>query len=751
MEVILVWLPSIDLKSPAAPQLRPYLERFHRDSGPYPLAQKFMLVPSFEGITKEIRVAAKQLYNVNIRVPIQFFDTPFKAEESPEAASSAIKELRTEGEEHLRTRVLQPYAVRSNTREGEDLLETVFSQIRQASRERRGSVQFIVGPAGIGKTVLFKSLFARLYDAFLEDKARLVTSPRPLPLMPEYLRIADAATIKALVRAFLATDFARAVEARVFEWMMVNGFAIWLLDGLDELIGRDPEFFYYMLELLTLPGTSAPKIVICVRDSLFATNDELRDFCEEYGEITEVYELKKWEARSKRQFANLKLRDQADEFITLLQTHPELDELSSTPYYCDLLVQQYQSGTFGDSYSESALLRSAVSNIVNREYNKGLLDKDLVPEDEVVQFLEALAAEDMEGGFQGVEADAVKDWAQIVLPSDLGDEDLKVFLVHMSQLALFTQGPLTGNIRFAQEILEYFLLGQYLSRLLDRDAEVFLRRLAVRQIRADWITLKVVAEHVRASGKLPDLLDLTHQASCPTAFKNVVQTAALGADAPGVLRQIGFERRDLSGMLFRGLDFSGVSFRGSDLTDTQFDHCTLTDANFEEAILKNTGFLLDDDALRGAKFGDLAHFHSLRAESGRTLSEHSETQRWIDERTGVPTRIIQPCRAAQQLRYLFGKFVHPNGIARRAMLDRRAVLSGKRFQDPEKALEAAIRYGYLTEEERFRDRIKRTDGDLYSEMVEYVKALKLSPGLRILLSDVCGSEGCPHIPAPPEA
>ena len=712
-----------------------------------------MLVPAYEGISQEFRSGAKRWHNVNIRVPIQFFDTPFKAEESVEAreASSALSALRNRGEQVMRSRVPQPYSTRDGRLTGDDLLTEILERVRSPLDHGGKSVQIIVGPAGIGKTVLFESVFARLLGDFLEDKAalRLTPRPRPLPLTPEYLRLSVAPTVKALVEAFLATDFAAPLSRGVFEWMITNGLGIWLLDGLDEVIARDPDFFDYLLELLTLPGgTSPPNIIICVRDSLLATNDDINDFCEEYANTVEIYELAKWKLPSKRRFATMFLRERAktEGFLDLLQSNSGLDDLSSTPYYCRLLAQQYADGDLKGSYTESQLLADAVSSIIEREYQKDLLDRDLIPETSITEFLEALAAENMEEGFQGITRDAVEEWARILLPSDLAPEDLKKLITHVLQLAVFSEGGVTGNLQFAQEILERYLLGKYLGRRLEGNPAAFVRTLSMREIPAEWATLKVIAEHVREKGKLQELMDLTYQAGPGIAFKNLLQIAALASDDPAAFKDLPLERRDLSGLSFNGLDFHGVSFRACDLTDVEFGGCNLREAVFEDAIIKNTAFLLrGKDDLNGAGFGAMERFYSLRADSGRVIADYAEVRKWIERHTRMAPQILEPCAASRQLRHLFGKFVHPDGTAKRSLLDKRGVLSGKRLFDPGEVLEAAIRYGYLLEEERF-GRIKRPDGDAYSEMVAYVKDLRPSAGLKQLLADICKVERCPHVP-----
>ena len=150
--------------------------------------------------------------------------------------------------------------------------------------------------------------------------------------------------------------------------------------------------------------------------------------------------------------------------------------------------------------------------------------------------------------------------------------------------------------------------------------------------------------------------------------------------------------------------------------------------------------------MRGARFGNLQRFYSLRIQPGKSETDYHVVQQWLRERTGVAEEIVEPCAAAGQLRYLFGKYIHPNGLAKRAILDRHGVLSGKRFYDAEKTLGAAVRHGYLVGEERYRDRIRRCDGDLYTEIINYVRDLTPSPGLRRLLDELCPVENCRHIP-----
>jgi hypothetical protein len=127
-------------------------------------------------------------------------------------------------------------------------------------------IRFIVGNAGAGKSVLFQGLFAILYRHFIDLKIKLTLSPRPIPFIPQHLRSTYTIRTLALVDSFLRSDVAAPVSRETLEWMLTNGHCIWMFDGLDELYSGDPEFFDYLLDLLTRPDSHA-QILVCARDS----------------------------------------------------------------------------------------------------------------------------------------------------------------------------------------------------------------------------------------------------------------------------------------------------------------------------------------------------------------------------------------------------------------------------------------------------------------------------------------------------
>jgi len=711
----LVWVPRIDEASSFRTQEGPYLSRFSDAAKNFPSAARVMLVGLREGLSPNFRSEVTK-YRVAVRVPVEFFDTPFRAEEATSlGALSVADKIRERAKKIDPLRMPQAFTLRSgdSQQKGTDLLDALFrknTEVESAGTRNKPSINLIVGPAGIGKSVVFDALFWQLYERFLEFKRQRRLFPRPLPLVPEHLRTATARNLKSTIESALRTDFALPIEFTAFEWMLANGFAIWLLDGLDEVMGRDPEFFNVIWELLTKPGgTVPPTIVLCVRDSLLATSENLRDFCEELQEDITIYELSPWELSSKRAYAEKALRppSEAARFIQVITTRPELNNLSSTPYYCSLLVDLFQTGDLRESYTESELLDIAISSILQREY------------------------------------------AEIMMPGDLDQHAIDMLITHLVQIAVFSEGLVAGNIRFSQEILEKYLLGQYIYFIFHNNEEHFLQILSKRIIPSDWTTLKSVAERVRIEASIDKLLKILETRGLSgNGFRNLIQISAYAVGDVKSLRHFTFEGHDLTGVIFNGTDFSRVSFRQCDLTGVEFRNCQLQGAQFEGAIIKNTAFLLEDrEALRGATFGDMERVYSLKTERGKLETEQRPIGRWLLERTGSQPTLVEPCASARQLRLLFGKFLYPSGIARRAILPKRACLSGKEYHDRKETLDAALRHGYLVEEaERYRDRICRCEGDRYQELVDYVKNLTVSPGLERLLNDLCPNKNCLHTP-----
>lgn len=736
-EFTYVWVLSADPRTLAA--LEPdLLARFAAAGEAHPRAQRFLVADSLEGLSTEFRHGALRWHDVRIRTPIQFFDTGFRWEESPSTAS-AVRELRNRGNDRIAHRIAQPY--RSRGSHGSDLLDELLARLHDSNGP---AIHIIVGPAGIGKSHLFEAVFSKIHDEFIRFKGQQrYPIARPFALLPEHLKTAEAPAVRSILRAYLNTELARPLTPTVFDWMLTHGLALWMLDGLDEIISRDSDFFEHLLDLLTKPGSTPPKIVLCLRESLLATNEGLQTFLDDTAEFINLYELDKWEATSKRAFANLRLPKQSAEFMSILQENKGLYDLASTPYYANLMAELFENDKLSPDTDELSLLEDAIGNIITRDYEKGFLDPSVISQESVVELIEAVAEDDLYRGFIGVPVDNVREFAELLLPTDISEDDRRAFIEQMINLAVFTRGQ-DGDLQFSQEILGHYLIGKALTRRFP-DASSFIAGLDLRWFSPDWVTGQVLTRHIVDSRSFEELRGRAMQASNrPLAFRNITQLLSNAVTGSSQKLALDLSNKDLTGLRFQGIDLNGESLIGSDLTDVAFYNCNLQKVRFEDAILNRTVFSSGNaQFLKGADFGQLNRFYSIVAHE-RELKEHRAAKRWIDAITGVTRSAVDPCQAAMQLRHLVGKFVRPDGMARRSHLDERGAVAGRRLLDPKQTLAAAIRHGYFTTDHL--GRIHRPEGDRYAELIRYVTRLDLSSGIRQVLADTCEERDCIHVP-----
>lgn len=744
---VLIWVPQQGY-TPEQLRLREdgYLRRFEEQARTQ--GQKYLLVESTEGLSAEFRRRAFREFGVSLTVPTDFFDAPFKWDRS-RTAGTAASSLRSRGDQAQTDRIDQPFESSRGYASHDDLLAALLPEFRPFASGP--PVHLVVAPAGFGKSHLFRSLFAQLYTDFMAAKSAERRALRPLPLLPEYIPSASAPTLKALVQSFLATEVARPLSLESFEWMLTHRYACFLLDGLDEVIARDPHFFEYVYEILTRPNVPhLPKILICVRDSLLVSNKGLRDFLDGAGpDYVARHRLAEWRRPSIVTYTNRRLPVlQADTVLQQLDSNPNLMKLAGTPFYCEVLTSEVSYGLepleLTAAATESRLLKLAVRRMIKREFDNGLLLENWASAEDIESFIKDIAEENLEGGGKGVPVDDVTMLATYSLSPSIGETERDEAVQQIQQLPFFAGAIDLGRLSFSQEVVYNYLLGTLATDYFAGNPRRFLHLLGVQPFSPDSVTLHVICEYVRAMNALDDLYRAAMDATQDrVAFRNVLQIIVSLPDTEWIVRRLPLERRDLSGLRFDHMDLSSLSLRGANLESSSFRNCSLASTVLADAVLKGTEFI-GCGGLDKADFGDLSTFFSVTVDRD-AFEEPDEFLRGIGVPTGPESpRYIRPCAAANQVRFLFSKYVHPDGIARRNWLDEKAALSGRRYVDPRTVIDAARRHGYL-DWDSSRRRYVRTAGDQYSDMVGLVTKLQITPRLRLLLSDVCTRPGCNHV------
>lgn len=351
----------------------------------------FLVVPTTAGLTVAFK---ERIGNAGaaIRVPVQFFDAPYKADGDTafgtgggEDARSVFSDFVDENADAAATRVPQPYVALSALGEasggfaaGEDLLERLVADFAEPPESPRLTI--VMGHAGAGKSVLFATLFAALHQRFAREKRSQRSAVRPILFLPAHIRDRHVRTLDSLLDAVTRTDAAAATNPALMRWLNSNGVTSWMFDGLDEFFAGEGDFIAALDAMLEGPGRA--QILICTRDSLLTSSTGLRTLIDRHlptGRVR-LYELSRWERPAQRALAALRLdgklptesgSDSAEvqAFLARLEQNPDLAELASLPFYCNLLLGMHKSGRQAPT-DEFELLAAAVDGLIDREADK---------------------------------------------------------------------------------------------------------------------------------------------------------------------------------------------------------------------------------------------------------------------------------------------------------------------------------------------------------------------------------------------
>jgi hypothetical protein len=582
--------------------------------------------------------------------------------------------------------------------------------------------------------------------------------PRPLPLVSNHLQEAAGPNIMGLIDAFLRTEFAGVSTRDYFNWLLEQQYGFLMIDGLDELITLDPNFLSYLEERILSPS-SQPGVLICVRDSLFNTNEELSEFLEYYRSITRIYSLRPWDSEAKRIHAWIGLegrrpkpgeqdRQNVTQYLGALAKHKTLANLSSTPFYAELLLKTYSDGKGSIPSKESELVELAIRQMCEREYSKGTIKREIFPIEKFMEWLQELAVLSYRTGGVSIEdLRVLAELAEALAVHDLTDEEKTALIEHITMAPFLTRSSISGKIELTHEIFTEFLAAGRFFKEFSTNPNLFLSRLSQKDWPFDSMYFSVLGDGLNS--ELDTLVQMySLEGVSPQGFRNLVQLVSLLKGGDRAIRdsRLILEGERLQAIRLTGMNLEGVSFRGSDLTNVHFVSCNLNSAKFEGAIIKGTKFLdLPEGGLVDASFGDLELFSSVYI-GDRKIEDVDRFKSWLRERKGKMEVEVGPCPTSSQLLFLFHKFIHVDGQGRRATLDRRGILRGKQIPKAvsmEDCLRATIESGYFEEKER--NQIRRASGPRYNEMVTFVKNKVISPQIRALLDSLCRIPGCPHI------
>ena len=345
--------------------------------------------------------------------------------------------------------------------------------------------------------------------------------------------------------------------------------------------------------------------LMALRDSLLQSREELQELIEIGGDVVHSVELLPWQLEQKRRFVWIKVhgklpgeRESDDrEVQTLLGSltrDRNVDALSSTPFYADMLANEFRQDSSLSPQSEFDLLDLAVSAMCRREYAKeGPIQENVLSLESFREWLEEVAAEVVGQG--GIPENELRNYTELILvltdSAETSDTTAGAQLVdQMMVMPFLKSSPGSAKFEFTHEILGEFLAGSfYAKKMEDRTREVDWgsRYLGQQALPPDSMLLKVIACHfLEKREKLVEAMGAWPSTKTPgTVHRNIVQLCALMENGREILNGVGLslEGADLRGVQFGSMDLHELSFVGSDLSHSDLSQCNLLNTRFESA------------------------------------------------------------------------------------------------------------------------------------------------------------------------
>ena len=743
--------------------------------------------------------------DVKIRYPIQFFDGNFSFEEAggqpmlpAKNASRALNATsRSLALNKERRRVPQPYTV-ENVEEspggGADLLEhlerELTAPLAKEDPETAKRLHVVIGPAGAGKTILFESLYASLYQNFISRKRELYDARRPFQLTPQHSSLplgrgGQGPGFDAIFSEYLDKEFKSATQREAFTWRIQNGYGVLMLDGLDEVIATDERFFSYLLDVLfaTTESWQVPKVLICLRESMKSTNIYLQDFLGQIEDVIphSVYRLSAWGKESVDEFLRLFAPEKeiAERFRSVVE-QPNLKSLTELPFYCQHLLDRVKSPENVHIQSDdservrSELLDAFINDYIERDRKKGLIDRR-ISQESLLHVLEMFAEDNYKNGYRGVEiASLILGFDALLSPEIKQDQEQHTRQIdNLTRLALFNNSSALGDenghhaprpdssinkgrIHFVNDVIAEYLFSRSAREKVNRLDQLATTLSGGPELPNDGIVLRQLANELTPAQVSELVLKVAAMTNVESELdsngvRNLLQLALLARQDDETSRDLllkGHVRlsgQKLSSIVFTNLDLRNMDFVGADLSSAVFDNCDLTGTRLA-ARLHNTRFRGDATlrTLASADFGDLGRFQS--AIINEETYNRNEFVGFLMTSTSEASQTLVPdfCAALEQLWILVRRFRNPDGTPHRDWHTEITILKKgtQHLGDRRPLVRELVRRNYLGHEKDRRWYVMQNRANADFAVFAQSRG-DLPGGLKQVLDGVCPN--CDHI------
>jgi DNA-directed RNA polymerase specialized sigma24 family protein len=449
----------------------------------------------------------------------------------------------------------------------------------------------ILGDVGTGKSFLARRIAFRLAEAFLKEPLH-----KPLPILID-LRNADRQfSLEGLILTHLATSGLAQVSFDVFQYALLQGQLVLILDGFDEMASRvTPQVTTRNFHELARCVQGQGKILLTCRTHYFKSRTEEEDVIlggslgEKSENVRELY----WDLISRKGFKIAYLRpfaiQQIEQYVKLVQPTAtreamakihqtyNLMELSQRPMLLEMIVKSLDK--LGDSeINPATLYRVFTSAWIHRDQWRDVLS----PNDKTA-FLIGLARKLWQEEVDIIHHASLMDCIRNDLAARISNQQELAEVDNEIRTASFLTRNDAGFYGFAHKSYQEYFYAQFLAEQLNKGR---VECLYTRRLSPEIITfLGHMIKNEPIERALEEILI--------TSYRPMISENAL-ATLYGIRKNLLLSNARIGSRLIvplpRGCHLEGAQLEQITLEGASLVRANFSNANLSEAMLANGNF-----------------------------------------------------------------------------------------------------------------------------------------------------------------
>ena len=203
--------------------------------------------------------------------------------------------------------------------------------------------------------------------------------------------------------------------------------------------------------------------------------------------------------------------------------------------------------------------------------SKGLISMRHFEGDGLDEWLQTNGLKCYQDNFKGFSSEDVREYAELVLSSELSTDELENALTSIVQFPLFTAGLVPGTSNFKHELVAEYLAAKWFVNTLRIDPTKAAKAIGERLDFSDSMVCRYITKEISEDREAKNRVENAVRAHTLSGrhFAHLVQILAVVDRENEIFRKLHLDKSDLRCVVFENVNFGSVSFCNADLSRTR--------------------------------------------------------------------------------------------------------------------------------------------------------------------------------------